>query len=508
MTDVFETLRKFNLTQFRRGQQEIIETVLNRQDTLAVMPTGQGKSLCFQLPAFHWQQTVLVISPLIALMKDQVASLRSRGLAAGALHSGQSYDEKRQIFSDLESKNGYVLYLSPERVQNPGFEQWFKKSRIALVAIDEAHCVSEWGHDFREEYSLLKCLRTWRADVPLLALTATATPRVLSDIAKTLTMKNPEKHVFGFYRPNLYFQVETCLNDQEKMRFLYEAIERTPEGRIIIYSGTRKKCEELCEELAKTFSQVHYYHAGLSSEERTDIQERYQRSDIRILCATVAFGLGVDQPDVRLVVHFQLPKNIDSYYQEMGRAGRDGKDSTCLLLYAAKDKGLQSYFLTNSTAPKNILQERWRGLNTFIEYVESFECRHAAILTYFRDRQRLEACGHCDVCAPDSPRKIPKPSRKMPAVSQKATKARKKSKDATKITSPLDQVLYDELKSWRIGYARERDIPAFVVFSDRTLQSLVVEKPSNLTELEEVYGFGPHKVKAIGKEVLRILASR
>lgn len=169
MSDVFATLKKFNLSEFRRGQQEIIETVLARQDTLAVMPTGQGKSLCFQLPAFHWQQTVLVISPLIALMKDQVASLQARGLAAGAIHSGQSYDEKRQIFSDLEKENGYVLYLSPERVQNPGFEKWFKKSKVALVAIDEAHCVSEWGHDFREEYSQLKCLRTWRSDVPLLA---------------------------------------------------------------------------------------------------------------------------------------------------------------------------------------------------------------------------------------------------------------------------------------------------------------------------------------------------
>ena len=225
----------FRLTDFRTGQREIITAVLEKKDAMAVLPTGGGKSLCYQFPAVQLQQLVIVISPLIALMLDQVQALKNKGMAAGCLHSGQSDVEKRQVFEAINKGGAFVLYLSPERVQKEGFQKWILNRSIALFAVDEAHCVSQWGHDFREEYAQLKVLKTLRPDVPVLALTASATPVVLDDIAKNLQLVKPQRMVHGFYRPNLYYQVESCLDEEEKMRWLQEAIGQYPEGRIIVY---------------------------------------------------------------------------------------------------------------------------------------------------------------------------------------------------------------------------------------------------------------------------------
>lgn len=497
----------FSLKSFRKGQREIIAAVLEKKDVLAVLPTGGGKSLCYQFPALWTQKLVIVISPLIALMKDQVASLHRMGLRAGCLYSGQSDQEKRELFQQMNEGGPFVLYLSPERVQKEGFKKWIMNRQISLFAVDEAHCVSQWGHDFRAEYAQLNILKTLRPDVPVLALTASATPIVLNDISKNLHLNKPEKMVHGFYRPNLYYQVEICADEEDKLEYLSQALKQIPTGRKLIYCGTRKQTEELAKYLEKKFEGVDYYHAGISTSERTRVQDEYIRGDLKILVATNAFGMGIDQPDVRLVVHYQLPANIDSLYQEMGRAGRDEKESNCLLLYAKADKGLQSFFIMNSDAPKAIKEARWRNLEALVNYSEGSECRHGEILTYYRDSQRLRACGHCDACEPKSARKIVKAPRTTAVVSGASqVKLRSKVKKKSSVTEfNLDEIQekrFQVLKSWRKQKAIELDLPAFVVFSDQTLKHLSVQNPQNLDQMRSVHGIGDMKLEKFGWDIL------
>lgn len=496
-----DSLKKhFKLNQFRTGQLEILESVLNKKDVLAVLPTGGGKSLCYQLPALLKNELVIVISPLIALMKDQVRSLHSLGIASGCLHSGQSENEKLEIFRQIQKGESYILYMSPERAEKEGFKNWILKKKVALFAIDEAHCVSQWGHDFREEYQQLSSLKKLRPDVPILALTASATPLVLDDIAKSLALINPQTKVHGFYRQNLYYQVETCAGEDEKMIFINAAIKKNPKGRILIYCGTRKQSQKVAQELSGSIQDVGFYHAGLSPQDRTDIQNQYANGRLRILVATNAFGMGIDQPDVRLVIHFQLPANIDSLYQEMGRAGRDQKPSTCLLLYTKADKGLQNYFIMNSDAPKKIKDSRWRNLEALVNYAEGSECRHAEILAYYKDAQRITHCGHCDSCNPKSELKIIKPHL-LEKIKTKLRSKKQKSSDDIELND--DQLLqFEKLKSWRRQKAKELDQPAFVVLGDRSLKELCIKQPQNLVDLKDVYGFGDAKVEKFGWDIL------
>jgi ATP-dependent DNA helicase RecQ len=448
-------------------------------------------------------------------MQDQVRGLRNLNIPAGCLHSGQSIEDKREVFSEIKKSGTYLLYLSPERVQKPGFAQWAKSQDIAFFAIDEAHCVSQWGPDFRQDYNRLAVLRELKPSAPILALTATATPPVLEDIVHQLGLKIPDRHVHGFYRSNLFHQVVVGDSEDLKVEMIKDAISRTPDGRVLIYCGTRQNTEELAAHLSRSFSGVDHYHAGLGASERSEIQKKLDRKELRILCATNAFGMGIDYPDVRLVVHYQMPANIESYYQEMGRAGRDGEMSRCLLFYSKRDKGLQSYFIQQSDAEPRVISAKWRALDAMTAFAEGGECRHAGILTYFRDSERIKRCGHCDICTPTSDWVIAKPvaqksngkfAKGATAGGHKIRKARSKADLSESLTSPQAEVRAEMLKDWRRSYAADKDIAAFIVFSNRTLIELANVNPGSLSELGDIHGFGPHRLESIGAEVLKVLS--
>ena len=512
---------RFSLQQFRPGQLGVLLSLLSGKDTLAVMPTGRGKSLLYQIPALFRPGIVVVISPLISLMKDQVASLKRLGIPSGCLHSGQEVSEKLAVFSEMGRAQSFILYVSPERVQKDGFANWIRSQAISLFAIDEAHCVSQWGPEFRQDYHRLGLLRELKPDVPILGLTATATPEVLNDISRQLAMRQPDRHVYGFYRENLYCQVEPCTGDESKLEVVRTAVRGQAEGRVLIYCGTRKQCEEVSAGLAGEFSRVGFYHAGLPADERTRMQQDYSDGKIRILAATNAFGMGIDHPDVRLVVHYQMPATVESYYQEMGRAGRDGQPSTCLLLYSKKDRALHIYFIRQSEGTEINIKQRWRALDAITQFAEGGECRHAGILTYFRDTQRIQACGHCDVCLPESALRVPPPGLRTGRSSEgegltKTAKPKSFRKgrsgaaaEALSTALPLEgdaQLRGEVLREWRKVYAASLDIPAFLVFSNKTLHHLATSDPKSIGELQKVHGFGPQKTEVLGSFVLEQLA--
>lgn len=498
----------FHLKGFREGQREIIETVMEGRDGLAVMPTGGGKSLCYQLPALSLDGLVIVVSPLIALMRDQVRLLEALGIPAGCLYSGQSRGEKRAVFQAIRNHSHFLLYLSPERIQKEGFAPWLAGQKVALFAVDEAHCISKWGHDFREDYGKLSILRRFKPGVPVLALTASATPQVLGDIKRQLGLKNPDRHIHGFYRPNLFYQVEWCAGDAVKLGFVRQALKQTPTGRILIYCGTRKQCEQLVHELEPDHLAIAYYHAGMESSRRSEVQRAYEEGTIRILVATNAFGMGIDHPDIRLVVHFQMPGNIESLYQEMGRAGRDGNHSTCLLLYSKKDKGLHAFFIQQSKADPLHQRALWNALEAMVQFAEGGECRHAGILTYFRDARQISDCGHCDSCAPKSSRRIRRPE-VLIAPDKEFKRAKVKSKDLFEgALDPEAEARADKIRLWRKQYAKAQKTPAFMVFSDKTLRDLAHKAPSTLCQLDQVYGMGPKKIEEFGEALLEKIKNR
>ncbi len=386
--------KTFGYSSFRPLQEEIITDIFAGRDVFALLPTGGGKSLCFQLPALAQSGLTLVVSPLIALMKDQVDNLQASGVAATFLNSTLSAEESKARFRGLYRGEYRLLYIAPERLMLPGFPERLQELNVRLVAIDEAHCISEWGHDFRPEYRQLAELRPHIPDVPFLALTATATQRVREDITRLLALRTPRCYVASFNRPNLTYKV---LPKDKPTEQIVRWIQDHPEDSGIVYCQSRKATESVAEKLRARGISALPYHAGLEARDREKNQERFLKDKTRVICATVAFGMGVHKPNVRFVLHFDLPKSIEGYYQETGRAGRDGLPGECVLLYSAADAIKQRAFIDEKPDPEEqrIAREQ---LQQMIHYAESARCRRATLLEYFGETQSTIPCEGCDNC--------------------------------------------------------------------------------------------------------------
>jgi ATP-dependent DNA helicase RecQ len=383
----------FGYSAFRPLQEKIISDSLAGRDVFALMPTGGGKSLCFQLPALLRNGLTIVVSPLISLMKDQVDALRASGIAATFLNSTLDGAEARTRLRGLHRGEYRLLYLAPERLMLDTFLERALNWNITQIAIDEAHCISEWGHDFRPEYRQLAKLRTHLPDVPIMALTATATERVRNDILRQLKLRNANCYVASFNRPNLTYCVAPKSSPYEQVLAF---IRSRPNESGIVYCASRKTADSLATKLSADGIKAKPYHAGLEAKERTKYQEMFLRDDVRVITATIAFGMGINKPNVRFVLHHDLPKNIESYYQETGRAGRDGLPSECVLLFSASDVVKQTHFIDEkSEQEQRIAREQLRQM---VHYAETRECRRATLLKYFGENFGKASCDSCDSC--------------------------------------------------------------------------------------------------------------
>lgn len=400
MAAIEELLRKYwGYTSFLPHQREIIASVLEGRDTVGIMATGGGKSLCYQLPALHLGGLTLVVSPLISLMKDQVDDLNLRGIPAAAYTGSLTYRERAEIERRLADTTLRLLFLSPEKCMQSGFLKFLGRFPVRLIAIDEAHCISEWGHNFRPEYRQLSRLKKHFPDVPIVALTATAVPEVREDIARQLGLSNPREFVGSFNRTNLRYRV---VPKEKPMALLLSVINRHRDESGIVYCFSKKETEEIARELRKYRYKARAYHAGLPNTVREKVQDDFLSGRVQVVCATVAFGMGIDKPDVRYVVHYDLPKTVESYYQETGRAGRDGRESECVLFYNPEEYGRVRSMLEHDGRDDRRIRIAVRKLDAMVAYCETTGCRRKYLLNYFGEEYGRDTCGMCDTC--DHPR--------------------------------------------------------------------------------------------------------
>ena len=383
----------FGFASFRPLQEEIITDAIEGRDVFALLPTGGGKSLCFQLPALVKPGLTLVVSPLIALMKDQVDALQASGIAATFLNSSLAADESRIRLRGLHNGQYRLLYVAPERLMLSGFLDDLKRWNVNLIAIDEAHCISEWGHDFRPEYRQIASLRPQFPGVPFMALTATATERVREDITGQLHLRDARCYVASFNRPNLTYRVVGRSKGYDQT---YEFIQGRPRESGIVYCQSRKGAESIADRLREDGVKARAYHAGLDAKVRSENQELFLRDEVRVICATIAFGMGINKPNVRFVIHHDLPKNVEGYYQETGRAGRDGLPSECLLLFSAGDVVKYEHFIKEKPAAEQQISRD--QLRQIVHYAEDAGCRRASLLRYFGESFDEPGCGACDNC--------------------------------------------------------------------------------------------------------------
>ena len=586
--------RYFGFTSFRPLQEEIIRDSLAGKDVFALLPTGGGKSLCFQLPALARDGLTVVVSPLIALMKDQVDALQAAGVPATFLNSSLAAGESRERLRGLHNGEFRLLYVAPERLMLSGFLEDLKRWNVRLIAVDEAHCISEWGHDFRPEYRQISELRKHFSNVPFMALTATATGRVREDIVTHLKLREPSCYVASFNRPNLTYRV---LAKNKPFDQLFEFLRARPKESGIVYCLSRKGAESVAERLSENGIRAKPYHAGLTPKERSQHQELFLRDDVRVVCATIAFGMGINKPNVRFVVHYDLPKNIEGYYQETGRAGRDGLPGECVLLFSPGDAVKQTTFIDEKPNPqeRQIAREQ---LQQMVHYAECANCRRTELLAYFGEEFSADGCGACDNCL--SPRetfdgtlaaqkflscvfrirekngfgvglnhvvevltgadteKIRKWNHAQLSTygigkehnrSEWATIGRElvrlgflrqttekfsvleltnagaaifKSRAKVTLTKPVtapetkkhqvgeiscDEALFERLRELRKRLADERDVPAYIVFSDVALRQMARNYPESERDFARISGVGEKKLREFGEVFLGEIAA-
>ncbi len=485
-----ELLKKyFGYDEFRPLQEQIINSVIAGRDTFVLMPTGGGKSLCYQLPALYFEGVTLVVSPLIALMKDQVDGLRVNGISAAFINSSLSHNEIGAIESQALSGELKILYIAPERLANDFFKSFLQQLNVSLIAIDEAHCISAWGHDFRPEYRNLKHLRNLIPNTPIIALTATATDRVAYDILTELQLKNSKNYKASFDRSNLNFIILRKKNTFEKITYY---LDKNENESCIIYCFSRKDTERLAEKLKANGYNALPYHAGLNAEERKLTQERFINDDIQIITATIAFGMGIDKSNVRLIIHHTFPKSMEGYYQEVGRAGRDGLSSDCVMLFGKQDWWSHKYFADMIQDPilKSSTEQK---INEVMNFAQRQSCRRQYILAYFGETYEKENCESCDICL------------NLNIESKLSQTFEKKKKQLAKAAVEFDSILFEDLRVLRKQLATENNVPPYVIFGDRSLQEMAYYYPMTRENLLEINGVGDMKFEKFGEVFMEII---
>ncbi len=499
--DLLPSLRRYwGYDSFRPLQERIVLSLLAHRDACVVMPTGGGKSLCYQLPAaMQSEKTVVVISPLIALMQDQAAQLAQMGIPAALLNSSLTQPQQSAVIQAACEGRYRLLYVSPERLAREDTIAWLEKVPVSLFAIDEAHCISEWGHEFRPEYRQLSRLREYFPDCAIAAFTASATRRVRHDIIEQLQLRAPDKYIASFHRPNLRYVVKQC-DARTQPEILVNALRKYSGESVIVYAPTIARVEETVDFLEEQGIAAIPYHGRMDAATRRRNQEMWMSDEVRVLVGTIAFGLGINKAAVRAVIHLSLPKSIEQYYPEAGRAGRDGLSADCLLLWQKRDTALLVHF-TKEISDAAERERAWQRYDEIRRFVEPGRCRHHQICVHFGETPKWKTCSACDVCTGEGDAVVESAARVSVAGPGKSARdsAVAQAKGAA---SDIDPELHEYLREWRRVTAKEQGVPAFVVMHDTSLEALCRARPVSLSALLAVSGFGERKVEMYGEQIL------